>query len=82
MESECVYFGECLAFMLYVSKGLGTEIVVRGEPSFLYLKGFTEISSVRFFRFCDLVSPIARRKVVCDRLEHPPLILRSGCFFV
>ena len=41
---ECVYFGECFAFVVYVSGGLGEEIVVRGEPCFRCLKGFTEIA--------------------------------------
>ena len=58
------------------------EIVVRGEHSLRYLKVFVEITLVRFFRFCDLVSPIVRWETVRDRLEHPPLILTSDCCFL
>ena len=43
---KCVYFGECLARMLVVPQSLRGEIVVGGEPSLRYLKGFTEIAFV------------------------------------
>ena len=55
---ESVYFGESFARVLDMPQGLREEIVVRGEPSLHYLKGFAEIALVRFFPFCDLVLPI------------------------
>ena len=79
---KCVYFGECLARMLDVSQSLRGEIVVGGESSLRYLKGFTEIAFVSFFSLGDLVSPVVRWKIMCDRLEHSPLILGANCCFL
>ena len=82
MVYECVYFGECLALVLYVPQGLDMKIVIRVEPSFCYPQRSAEVAPVRFLRFRDLVSPVVRREAVCICLDHPPLILGSDCFFI
>jgi hypothetical protein len=86
MVCECMYLGELLTRMLYVSKSLNRKIVLRVEPSFYYTQKSAEIVPVQLLlitnttgRFIINNNSVCALKPLVSLVEVKILYLVSIC---